>query len=66
MKQIGDDSAIRPIVEKILDERPDLIIDYRNGKNVFDYFVGQVMKATRGQANPTMTANILKEEIEKR
>ena len=38
----------------------------RKGKNVFDFFVGQVMKATRGQANPSMTAKIIKEEIEKR
>lgn len=66
MTQITDDKTIRDIVIKVLDERPDLIEDHRKGKNTFDYFVGQVMKATRGQANPGVTANIIREEIEKR
>lgn len=66
MTQITDDKTIRDIVVKILDEHPDLIEDHRKGKNTFDFFVGQVMKATRGQANPGITANIIKEEIEKR
>ena len=60
------DNAIREIVVKVLDEHEDLIEQHRKGKNVFDFFVGQVMKATRGQANPSMTAKIIKEEIEKR
>ena len=33
---------------------------------MFDFFVGQVMKQTRGQANPSLTAKIIKEEIDKR
>ena len=66
MTQITDDKTIRDIVVKVLDERPDLIEDHRKGKNTFDFFVGQVMKATRGQANPGMTASIIREEIEKR
>ena len=66
MTQITDDKTIRDIVVKVLDERPDLIEDHRKGKNTFDYFVGQVMKATRGQANPSITASIINEEIEKR
>ncbi len=64
--QITDDKIIRDIVIKLLDERPDLIEDHRKGKNTFDYFVGQVMKQTRGQANPSITANIIREEMEKR
>ncbi len=66
MKQIGDDKTIRDIVVKVLDEHPDLIEDHRKGKNTFDFFVGQVMKATRGQANPSLTADIIREEIDKR
>ena len=66
MKQIGDDNTIRELVCKVLDEHLDLIEEHRKGRNVFDYFVGQVMKATRGQANPSMTAKIIREEIEKR
>lgn len=66
MKQIGDDNTIRELVCKVLDEHLDLIEEHRKGRNVFDYFVGQIMKATRGQANPSMTAQIIREEIEKR
>ncbi len=64
--QISDDKTIRDIVVKVLDEHPDLIEDHRKGKNTFDFFVGQVMKATRGQANPSLTADIIREEIDKR
>ncbi|MEG0026075.1 MAG: Asp-tRNA(Asn)/Glu-tRNA(Gln) amidotransferase subunit GatB [Bacilli bacterium] len=66
MKQIGDDDTIRKLVVTILDNNLNLIADHRKGKNVFDYFVGQVMKQTRGQANPSVTAKIILEEIEKR
>ena len=66
MKQIGDDNTIRELVCKVLDEHLDLIEEHRKGRNVFDFFVGQIMKATRGQANPSLTAQIIREEIEKR
>ena len=66
MEQISDDNTIREIVVKVLDEHPDLIEDHRKGKNTFDFFVGQVMKATRGKANPSLTADIIREEIDKR
>lgn len=67
IKQTSDDSAIRAIVTSILDNNQKLIEEYKGGRsNVFDFFVGQVMKQTRGQANPVMTKTILKEEIEKR
>ena len=66
IKQIGDDKMIRELVEKVLDEHLDLIEEHRKGRNVFDFFVGQIMKATRGQANPKLTAQIIREEIEKR
>lgn len=66
IKQIGDEDSIRKMVVEILDAHLDLIDEYRKGRNVFDFFVGQVMKQTRGQANPGLTAKIIKEEIEKR
>lgn len=66
MKQIGDESVLRPMIISIIEEHLDLIEEYRKGRNVFDFFVGQVMKQTRGQANPTLTAEIIKEEIDKR
>ena len=67
MKQISDDATIRDIIVQLLDANLNLVAEYHNGKsNVFDYFVGQVMRQTRGQANPSMTSSILKEEIDKR
>lgn len=62
MEQISDDSAIKSIVEEVLTENPSQIDAYKNGKtNMFDFFVGQVMKKTRGQANPTLVKEILTE-----
>ena len=66
IKQMGNDDEIRAMVVEILEANLNLIEEYRKGRNVFDFFVGQVMKRTRGQANPSMTAKIIKEEIEKR
>ena len=51
---------------KLLDDNPKLVEDYKNGKNVFNFFVGQVMKETKGQANPKITSEILLEEIKKK
>ncbi len=66
LTQITDDKTIRDIVVSLLDQYPNLIEDHRKGKNTFDFFVGQVMKATRGQANPSITSSIISEEMEKR
>ena len=49
----------------MLEENPNLVEDYRNGKRVFDYLIGQIMKKTRGRANPVITSKILKDELEK-
>lgn len=67
MTQLADDSTIRNIVCEVLTENPALIEQYKNGRtNVVDFLVGQVMKKTRGQANPAMTRSLMTEEIEKR
>lgn len=67
MKQLSDDSALLDIVTKILDNSPAQIADYKGGKtNIIGYFVGQVMKETRGTANPGKVNQILIEEINKR
>ena len=66
MSKISDENVLRPMIVDILEQHLDLIEEYRKGRNVFDFFVGQIMKATRGQADPSVTAKILKEEIEKR
>lgn len=67
MMQISDKSELSKIIIEILDNNPAQIEQYKNGKtNMFDYFVGQVMKSTRGQANPVVTKDILNDELSKR
>jgi aspartyl-tRNA(Asn)/glutamyl-tRNA(Gln) amidotransferase subunit B len=65
--QISDEGELTTLIVKILDENPSQIELYKGGRdNLFDYFVGQVMKNTRGKANPVMTKEILHKELDKR
>ncbi|MGM9834448.1 MAG: Asp-tRNA(Asn)/Glu-tRNA(Gln) amidotransferase subunit GatB [Bacilli bacterium] len=65
--QISDESELTKIITEILDANQSQIEQYKSGKdNLFDYFVGQVMKNTRGKANPVMTKDILNKELDKR
>jgi aspartyl-tRNA(Asn)/glutamyl-tRNA(Gln) amidotransferase subunit B len=67
IKQMSDDNALLDIIVKILDESPNQISAYKAGKtNLIGYFVGQVMKETKGTANPGMVNKLLNEEIAKR
>ncbi len=67
MKQNTNLDDIRNVIISILDENTENVEKYKSGRtNLLDYFVGQVMKQTRGQANPSITTQILKEELEKR
>ena len=67
MKQIGDTDTINKMILEVLDEQPTSIEQYKNGRtNIVDFLVGQVMKKTKGQANPAMTRSMIIEEIEKR
>ncbi|RDW18977.1 Asp-tRNA(Asn)/Glu-tRNA(Gln) amidotransferase subunit GatB [Oceanobacillus chungangensis] len=65
--QISDPAQLQEIVNKILDENEQSIIDFKAGKGkALGFLVGQIMKATKGQANPPMVNKILGEEIKKR
>ncbi len=65
--QISDPATLLPYVTKVLDENEQSIIDYKEGKGrAIGFLVGQIMKATKGQANPPLVNKLLKEEIEKR
>ncbi len=67
MEQISDTSQLESIIKEILDSHPDQIEQYHNGKtNMFDFFVGQCMKMTRGQANPVIVKEILTNELNNR
>ncbi len=60
--QISDKTKIVDIVREIIKRNPSQVEDYKAGKtNLFDYFVGQVMKETRGKANPVITKEVLDE-----
>lgn len=67
LKQNSDEGAILSVINEVLTEQPASIEQYKNGRtNIVDFLVGQVMKKTRGQANPAMTRSMIIEEIEKR
>jgi aspartyl-tRNA(Asn)/glutamyl-tRNA(Gln) amidotransferase subunit B len=61
MAQITDTSAIEKVAREVVAKSPDNVAKYRAGsEGVFKYFVGQVMRETRGQANPQAVNEILK------
>jgi len=65
--QISDEGTLRQMVSDTLDANPQSIEDYKNGKDrAIGFLVGQIMKASKGQANPPMVNKILLEEINKR
>lgn len=62
LSQISDTGAIKEIAQKIIDANPSQVEAYRGGKDkLFGFFVGQVMKETKGRANPQSVNQILKE-----
>ena len=67
MEQLNNTKEIERIIKEILDNNTKQIELYKNGKtNMFDFFVGQVMKKTRGKANPVLVKEILTKELENR
>lgn len=65
--QISDEGTLRELVTNSLDNNPQSIEDFKNGKDrAIGFLVGQIMKATKGQANPPLLNKILLEEIAKR
>ncbi len=67
LKQLSDTSAIEKLVEEVLDENPTSIEDYKNGKDrALGFLVGQLMKKSKGQANPKMASDMLKDKLAKR
>lgn len=64
LKQLSSEDDIKPILSEILTANPDQLADYRNGKEkLFGFFIGQAMKATKGQANPAILNKLLKEML---
>lgn len=64
LKQITDSSAIEAMVGAILAEHPEKVAEYRSGKDkLFGFFVGLVMKAAKGKANPQQLNEVLKARL---
>jgi aspartyl-tRNA(Asn)/glutamyl-tRNA(Gln) amidotransferase subunit B len=64
LRQITDTSAIEAAIEEVMSLNPQQLADYRAGKDkLFGFFVGQVMKATQGKANPAQLNELLKRKL---
>src|SRR5215467_7405922 len=64
-QQIADTATIEKIIDEVLAASPKQLEQYRSGKaTVMGYFVGQVMKASKGQASPTLVNELLKKKLE--
>ena len=62
LKTVNDEGALRDTIAKVIEENPQSVEDYRNGKEkAIGFLVGQTMKAMKGKANPGMVNKILKE-----
>jgi aspartyl-tRNA(Asn)/glutamyl-tRNA(Gln) amidotransferase subunit B len=65
LEQIDDEAELRKIVEQVIRENPDSVEKYKSGKTkLLGFFVGEVMKRTKGKANPQKTNQILKEFLD--
>ena len=64
LKQISDTGALEKIVDEVIAANPKQVEQYRAGKTtVMGFFVGQMMKATKGQANPAAVNELLKKKL---
>ena len=63
--QITDEGELTKIIAEVISENQTQLEAYKSNPKLFDYFVGQVMKKTRGKANPATTAKLLRQELEK-
>ena len=65
LKQVSDSGAIEAMVDEVLAANQDKVAEYKGGKDkLFGFFVGQVMKASGGQANPGMVNELLKTKLD--
>ncbi len=64
LKQVTDTGAIESEIDKIISENPDKVEQYKEKPKMFGWFVGQVMKATQGKANPQAVNEILKRKLD--
>ncbi len=64
LKQQSDPKELEKLIEKVINENQDKVKEYKSGKEkLFGFFVGQVMQASRGKANPQLVNEILKKKL---
>jgi aspartyl-tRNA(Asn)/glutamyl-tRNA(Gln) amidotransferase subunit B len=64
LKQITDSAAIERVIDEVMQKNPGQLAEYRAGKDkLFGFFVGQVMKATAGKANPAQLNELLRRKL---
>ena len=64
LRQVSDEGAIGAAIDKVLAENAGKVAEYKAGKDkLFGFFVGQVMKATGGKANPALVNEVLKKKL---
>ena len=64
LRQITDATAIERAIDEVMAKSPGQLAEYRAGKDkLFGFFVGQVMKATQGKANPTQLNELLRKKL---
>ena len=65
LKQVTDSVEISKVINEVLNQNPTQVEQYKNGRDkLFSFFVGQVMKISKGKANPKQVNQILKEKLE--
>ena len=65
MMQISDEGTINEVIDEVIKENYEQAKTFNpENPKILDYFVGQVMKKTRGKANPSMTRERLREKLE--
>ena len=65
LKQISNPKELIPIIEDIISKNPENVEKYKNGnQKLFGFFVGQVLKATDGKANPKVVNKLVKEQLD--
>jgi aspartyl-tRNA(Asn)/glutamyl-tRNA(Gln) amidotransferase subunit B len=62
--QIQDEGEIEQAIQQAMEAHPKQVEDYRKGKDkIFGFFVGEVMKQTKGKANPKLVNDLLKKKL---
>jgi len=63
VSKISDEKTLNELTDKVINENPNVLNDLKKKPQTFEFFVGQIMKYTKGQADPDLTRKILKEKL---